>query len=135
LDGTSLENGDVVTIDINIFNGSGGEYPEMDGTYNVTVDNYEMSVSDYDVTIDITYDPETNEYYIRERNDVELPELGSIKITRKEIHEYYPLKDEYIPDTIARAPKVALEDVTEAPTAEQYNALLAILRQAGILAT
>ena len=45
------------------------------------------------------------------------------------------LDEKYIPDTIARAPKAVLEDVTEAPTAEQYNALLTILRQAGILAT
>ena len=129
LDGTSLENGDVVTINIDMF----------DSTYSfdVTVDNYEMSVSisGYAITIDITYDPEANEYYIRNRNNEQpLPDTR-IKITRKEIHEYYPLKDEYIPDTIARAPKAVLEDVTEAPTAEQYNALLNILRDAGILAT
>jgi hypothetical protein len=119
-----------------MFNGSGDtSYPEISGTYTVTVNNNEMSVSDYDVTIDITYNPEDNTYYIRERNGVELPEGGSIKIIREEVHEIYPLKDEYIPGTIARAPKAVLEDVTEAPTAEQYNALLAILRQAGILAT
>lgn len=130
LDGTSLENGDVVTININMF----------DSTYSfdVTVDNYEMSVSISGyaaITIDITYDPEANEYYIRNRNNEEPLPNTKIKITKKENREYYPLKDEYIPDTIARAPKVVLEDVTEAPTAEQYNALLAILRQAGILAT
>lgn len=45
------------------------------------------------------------------------------------------LPDQYIPNTIARTTDIVLEDVTEAPTAEQYNALLAILRQAGILAT
>ena len=135
LEGTSLQDGDIVTVNLNMFGGSGTDWPEIDGTYTVTVTNNEISISDYDVTIDITYNPEDNTYYIRERNGVELPEGGSIKIIREEIHEFYPLKDEYIPSTIARAPKAVLEDVTEAPTAEQYNALLAILRQAGILAT
>lgn len=45
------------------------------------------------------------------------------------------LDEKFIPDTIARAPKAILEDVVEAPTAEQYNTLLQILRDAGILAT
>jgi hypothetical protein len=47
--------------------------------------------------------------------------------------EYKPLDEVYIPDTIARAPKATLDYVTETPTAEQYNALLDILKQAGIL--
>lgn len=54
-----------------------------------------------------------------------------------ELHSYKgdQISPDLIPNTIARAPKAVLEDVTDAPTAEQYNALLAILRQAGILAT
>lgn len=43
------------------------------------------------------------------------------------------LDEKYIPDTIARAPKAELDYVSESPTAEQYNALLDVLRQAGIL--
>lgn len=45
------------------------------------------------------------------------------------------LDEKFIPDTIARAPKVVLEDVVETPTAEQYNTLLQVLRDAGILAS
>lgn len=50
-------------------------------------------------------------------------ELSSIKT----------LDEKYISDSIARAPKATLDYVTETPTAEQYNALLDILKQAGIL--
>ena len=129
LEGTSLQDGDVITIELEVFT----DQAEMFGTYTATVANNEMSISEYGIIIDITYTPETNEYYIRERNGVELSEHGSIKIVRKEIHEFYPLKDEYIPNTIARAPKATLDYVTEAPTAEQYNALLDVLKEAGIL--
>lgn len=45
------------------------------------------------------------------------------------------LDEKFIPDTIARAPKAILEDIVEAPTAEQYNAILQVLRDAGILAS
>lgn len=44
------------------------------------------------------------------------------------------LEEKCIPDTIARAPKAELDYVIEAPTAAQYNALLDVLKQAGILA-
>ena len=46
---------------------------------------------------------------------------------------YSPLDEEYIPNTIARAPGATLDYVTETPTAEQYNALLDVLKQTGIL--
>lgn len=45
------------------------------------------------------------------------------------------LNEEYIPDTIARAPKATFDDIEEAPTASDFNTLLSILREAGILAT
>lgn len=49
---------------------------------------------------------------------------------------YLPvIPQEKIPDTIARAPKATLNYVADAPTAEQFNALLDILKEAGILAT
>lgn len=44
-----------------------------------------------------------------------------------------PIPEQYIPDTIARAPKAPLDYVIETPTAEQYNALLDILKEAGII--
>lgn len=51
-----------------------------------------------------------------------------------EVTIYDKLDEKYIPDTIARAPKVELDYVIESPTAAQYNALLDVLKQAGILA-
>lgn len=47
--------------------------------------------------------------------------------------KYKKLDDIYLSDNIARAPKATLDYVTEAPTAEQYNALLDVLKEAGIL--
>ena len=44
-----------------------------------------------------------------------------------------PINEMFIPDTIARAPKAALSHVDTTPTAEQYNALLDILKEAGIV--
>lgn len=44
-----------------------------------------------------------------------------------------PVDEKFIPDTIARAPKATLDYVIETPTAEQYNALLDVLKQTGIL--
>lgn len=49
--------------------------------------------------------------------------------------EYKPLDEVYIPDTIARAPKTIFNDIEDAPTASDFNTLLSILREAGILAT
>lgn len=43
------------------------------------------------------------------------------------------IEDKYIPSTIARAPGAILDYVTDTPTAEQYNALLDVLKQTGIL--
>lgn len=49
--------------------------------------------------------------------------------------QYLPeIPTEKIPHTIARTTSTILEDITETPTAEQYNALLQVLRDAGILA-
>ena len=45
------------------------------------------------------------------------------------------LDEKYISDSIARAPKAILNDIEEAPTASDFNTLLSILREAGILAT
>lgn len=53
-------------------------------------------------------------------------------LTQKE--ELVQLDEKFIPDIIARAPKATLDYVIEAPTAEQYNALLDVLKEAGILA-
>ena len=52
-------------------------------------------------------------------------------LTQKE--ELVQLDEKFIPNVIARAPKATLDYVTEAPTAEQYNALLDVLKEAGIL--
>lgn len=45
------------------------------------------------------------------------------------------IEEQFIPNTIARTTTTVLEDITEAPTAEQYNAILQVLRNAGILST
>ena len=53
-------------------------------------------------------------------------------LTQKE--ELVQLDEKFIPNVIARAPKAILDYAIEAPTAEQYNALLDVLKEAGILA-
>ena len=60
--------------------------------------------------------------------------FNKIKIYREKVEYTSYISEKYIPDVIARAPKVELDYVIEAPTAEQYNALLDVLKQAGILA-
>lgn len=47
---------------------------------------------------------------------------------------YKKLDDVYIPDNIARAPKATFNDIEEPPTASDFNTLLSILRESGILA-
>ena len=43
------------------------------------------------------------------------------------------IDEQYISDTIARAPNAVFNDIEEAPTASDFNALLSILRKSGIL--
>lgn len=117
--GTKLSVGDECKVNID-----GGECL-------VTVDDSYSFIANYDGALKISYDRESNEYVLLSMEpvshfDLTITKLGSSKVVE--------IDEKYIPNTIARAPKATLENVTEAPTAEQYNALLAILRQAGILA-
>lgn len=48
---------------------------------------------------------------------------------------YHTLNANFIPDTIARAPKTIFNNIEDAPTASDFNTLLSILRESGILAT
>ena len=61
-------------------------------------------------------------------------ETIEVEIAERKIENLKQLNEKFIPNTIARTTSTVLEDITEAPTAEQYNALLQVLRDAGILA-
>jgi hypothetical protein len=49
--------------------------------------------------------------------------------------ELKQLDEKFIPDTIARKSTLSMSDITEAPTAEDFNNLLRLLRASGYLAT
>ena len=59
---------------------------------------------------------------------------SKIRISQKQkIQTSSTLDSKYLNDDIARAPHTYLRDINEAPTADDYNTLLAVLREAGIL--
>lgn len=125
--GTTLNIGDTCKITL------GGD---LVYTYD---DEYIVSVSDLytfkfgDITV--TYNSSDNTYtFERESTSLPVP-AGTISITKLGQIEFTTLKEEYIPNTIARAPKATFDDIEETPTASDFNTLLSILREAGILAT
>ena len=131
IEGTSLSVGDTCKVILS------GDIllPGLKSECIVTIDeNYSFTIMGYSDGFKMTYNNETNQYKFERIGEQPLP-VGTISIIKLGQVEVTEIDEKYIPDTIARAPKAVLEDVTEAPTAEQYNALLAILRQAGILAT
>lgn len=98
------------------------EYPPYEViTYNnpngLIVQQFSMSSTDISL-----------EYFHGQCDDIVI--YGLIPIDGKK-----ELNEEYIPDTIARAPGATFNNIEEAPTASDFNTLLSILREAGILAT
>lgn len=102
---------------------------ELYGIYNPEDNTYKFILVD-DVS---TFLPPIDEPEPPEEPPVSLY-FNKIKIYREKVEYTSYISEKYIPDVIARAPKVELDYVIEAPTAEQYNALLDVLKQAGILA-
>ena len=121
-EGTTLSVGDICIIE--------NQYE----TKEVTIDDsYQFSMV-YDSFI-VQYDKPSNQYTVKWVNTESPPmELEYLRITIKGSSQTHIIDEKYIPDTIARTTTTILEDVIAAPTAEQYNALLQVLRDAGILA-
>ena len=97
--------------------------------YDNTEEPFAITLNYSEMTDSTNVDIYTNSEYAN-RTDVSLEIYKDITIET----ELKQLDDIYIPNTIARTTTTVLEDITEAPTAEQYNALLQVLRDAGILA-
>lgn len=124
--GDVIQPGDIICFDM-----SRSWYSDPYQTYTWHVDNtLSFDCPDFYVRYD-TYE-ETPCFIITAK--YEYDEFNNKVFTCYKPELWTTIDEKYIPDTVARAPKATLEDVTEAPTAEQYNALLDILRQAGILA-
>jgi hypothetical protein len=60
---------------------------------------------------------------------------GKIKVCFTNELKRKTLDEKYIPETIARKSALSMSDITEAPTAEDFNNLLRLLRASGYLAT
>lgn len=129
IEGTKLSIGDTCRV-----NTGGFLAMTWEEEFTAIVDeNYSLRSSNNSYSI--TYNSLDNTYTVSDGTSEQNTLPGTILITKLASSIINIIDEKYIPDTIARAPKAILEDVVEAPTAEQYNALLQVLRDAGILAS
>ena len=127
IEGTKLSIGDTCRVN------TGGILAMVwEEEFTAIVDeNYSLRSSNSSYSI--TYNSLDNTYTVSDGTSEQETLPGTILITKLASSTINIIDEKYIPDTIARAPKATLNYVTEAPTAEQYNALLDILKEAGIL--
>lgn len=108
----------------------------------IVEDDPYLTMEQYDDTFLFTYDnPEGSVITYFSTNDREMVCNSVGNIDNIIVYQLIPvsgkkkLDEKYISDSIARAPKATFNDIEEAPTASDFNTLLSILREAGILAT